>query len=372
MKILVFPRDTADPYQDLLYSHLPASVTVAYLPMVTPSQTVDLALIPALLVLYRLRGYRILHLHWLYPFAPAWASAVPGGRRLMQAWYRSCLAVARASGLRIVWTAHNLLPHARVFADDLAARRVLARSAAAVIAHNRASVPVLASLGAARVAFVPFGRFGEDYPKEVGRSEARRRLGIDPGGRVVAFVGSIERYKGVDLLLTAARDLEPGLGLTIVVAGRCTDPSLRDEVVALAGDLGERARVHLGRIPSEELQTYFASADAVALPFRSITNSTSLLLALEFGRPVVIPSLPELGEVPEEAAIRYEANDLPALAKALAEAARTDDATLASMGRAAKRYAAGLSWEASAQATLALYQSLLAGSSGKAADAHAS
>ena len=49
-------------------------------------------------------------------------------------WFGVFLASAHAAGIKIVWTAHNLLPHEAVFDDDMAARRVLATEADAIIA----------------------------------------------------------------------------------------------------------------------------------------------------------------------------------------------------------------------------------------------
>ena len=51
-------------------------------------------------------------------------------------------------------------------------------------------------------------------------------------------------------------------------------------------------------VPDEELQLYFNACDLVALPFRQVLNSGSLLLAMSFGCPVVAP---RLGSIPEVA-----------------------------------------------------------------------
>lgn len=360
MKVLVFPQNATDPYQSLLYAPIAASgVQVRFVASPTRSQTGNLLLLPALLLSSRCTGHQILHLHWIYPFAPAWVGRIPVARRLFQGWFRVFLASARLLGYRIVWTAHNVLPHAPVLADDEAGRRLLAREATAVIAHSRASIPALEAFGATRIVAVPMGPAGAGVPRGIGRDEARSRLGLPRDGRVVAFVGTIGHYKGADLLLAAARGLPAALGLRLVVAGACDDAALAQRLHALAGDLEGRATLRLGRVPTDELQVYLESADVVAFPFRSITNSSSLLLALEFGRPVLLPDLPELAGCPEDVAFRYDPGDPEGLGAALAEIARADEADLAARGAASAAAVAGRSWDDAARATVALYRSVL-------------
>ena len=360
MKVLVFPRNTADPYQSLLYEQMPRDeITVAYFPTPTWSQTVNMLLFPVVLAIYRFRGFRILHIHWTHLFAPVWVFVVPGGRRLMQFWFRCCIAIARLLGFSIVWTAHNVLPLDRVFADDAAARRLLVNSAAAVIAHKKSTVPAIESFGKTRVEIIPFGRYGDLYPHEMPRAEARGILGLSTSERVISFVGTVAPYKGVDYLLEAARLLKPDVNLKLVIAGSCWNPPLRHRVEHLANELGSRVLTRLEYIPNDELQIYFAASDIGVFPFRQITNSSSLLLALEFRLPVIIPSVPELDEIPDTMAIRYEPESISALAQALTVVSHLDDTTLASMSRHAAAYGADLSWERSARKTIALYRSLL-------------
>jgi glycosyltransferase involved in cell wall biosynthesis len=361
VKVLVFPRNADNPYQNLLYGEMPRDeITVAYFPMPTWSQTVNVLLFPAVLAIYRLRGFRILHIHWTYLFAPVWVVVMPGGRRLMQFWFQFCIAVARVLGFSIVWTAHNVVPLDRVFADDNAARRLLVKSAAAVIVHTKSNVQAIESFGETTVKIIPFGRYGDHYPHEIERAEARRRLGLAASERVIAFIGSVKPYKGIDSLFAAVRHLKPDISLRLIIAGSCRSSFLRHRIEHQANELGPRVSIYLEHIPDEEIQIYFAAADAVVFPFQQITNSSSLLLALNFGVPVIIPCLSELGEIPDTVAIRYEPEVCSALAQALTAVSQMDDATLASMATHAKAYGTGLSWERSARETTALYRSVLA------------
>ena len=180
-RILVFPRDP-NPYQGLLYgamSHL--GVQVRYLGELTCSHTVNLLLLPVQLAWQRIAGARVVHLHWVVTFTLPGARRFPVLRRIGQAWFLLWLCACRLLGLRLVWTAHNVLPHDQVFADDVAARRALARASDLVLAHSAATLAGLAELGAVprRSAVIPHGPLARPVPPPRCASQGR---GTGPAG----------------------------------------------------------------------------------------------------------------------------------------------------------------------------------------------
>ena len=72
-----------------------------------------------------LRGARVLHVHWLYPFGLRWARRGRPALAPRRAARWRCCRPRACVGLRVVWTVHNVVPHAAVFADDARARRRL-------------------------------------------------------------------------------------------------------------------------------------------------------------------------------------------------------------------------------------------------------
>ncbi len=201
MKVAFLPKD-ANPYQELLHAELRLQgVEVSYLDGPTGSQTLNLLVRPVQLVWRRLRGTQVLHIHWVYDFVPTWAQSSVWGRRLAQAWFNGCLWVAHQARLRVVWTAHNVLPHEQVFADDIAARKTLARSASVVLAHSHATAEAVRDLGASRVAVAPQGSYVDRYHDLPSRREARVRLGLPAESLVIAHVGALRPYKGTHRLL---------------------------------------------------------------------------------------------------------------------------------------------------------------------------
>jgi glycosyltransferase involved in cell wall biosynthesis len=330
VKVLATPMDP-NPYQELLHQRLRTrGVEVRYLEGPTGSHTVNLALAPLVLAWWRLRGYRLVHLHWVYGFSLPWARNRRWAPRCMQRWFGFWLWGCRALGLRLVWTAHNVLPHEPVFADDPAARRLLMDYCEAVIAHSHETAAELRQYGARNI--------------------------------VVAFVGSLHPYKGVDLLIDAVAMLPPEPSTRLVVAGECSDGDYRRLLETAARRAGDRVCLSLERVPDDELQVFLGAADVAAFPFRSVTNSGSVLLALGFGVPVVIPDLPELAGIPAAAAIRYFGG-VSDLAHALRRVSTAAESERRERATAATAFASAQSWDDVAEATLAVYAQVLAGPS---------
>ncbi|SPL94294.1 Glycosyl transferase, group 1 [[Actinomadura] parvosata subsp. kistnae] len=347
MKVLVFPRDS-NPYQDLLHGELRrAGVHVRHLGELTPSHTLNLLLLPVELAARRLGGARVVHLHWVWKFA------LPGGartRRLAQWWFAAVLGVLRPLGLRLVWTAHNVLPHRQVFADDAAARRTLVRHCDLVIAHHSTTLDRLAALGAvpSRAAVIPHGPFPAPPLPPPGR----------PGRpRTFLFFGRIEPYKGVEDLLAAFAALPREPDVRLVVAGACPDQELAARLEASAA-ADDRVDLRLGRVPDKDIAGLYAESDVVVLPFREITTSGSALLALAHGRPLIVPELPALTGLPGAAVTCYRGG-VTGLTPALRAAAGWDAATLARMSQAALEHVNGTGWPEIAHATRNGYATVL-------------
>jgi glycosyltransferase involved in cell wall biosynthesis len=354
----VLPRDP-NPYQENLHDELRRlGFSIVYLDGLTRSRTLNLLLQPLELVRQRRRGLRVIHLHWVFGFGLPWA---PGrlGRTLSQLLFWIFLRTCSILDLPLIWTAHNVLPHAPVFLDDPRARRWLIRSAAAVIVHNQETAERLRSLGATRTVVIPEGVRPVDWSLAPSKAEARDRLEL-PDGPICLFFGSILPYKGVDNLIRAALGFAGRL--TTVVCGASRDAAYLSDIRRLA-DGSSAVVLRLERVPDRLVSTYFQAADFVCLPFREITNSGSALLALSMRRPLLIPDLPELGDLPPESCVRYP-NSQDGLRSALAEVLDMAEGERDAVAQRGWEWTLSRSWFHSAEATAALYRGVAASGPG--------
>jgi beta-1,4-mannosyltransferase len=350
LKVLAFPRDW-NPYQELLYGPMRADpdlgITIAYsarLPYVWPFA------VPMTLVGRRLQGYRILHVHWQ---ALQVSSRVPGSRRLSYWSYRAFYRLALTLGYVVVWTVHNVVPHETQTTDDVDVSVRLSRIATAKIVHSQHARDQMVARGldAGETTVIPHGNYIGVYPDTISRDEMRERLGLAPDDVAVLFFGNMRPYKGVNDLLAAWPLLE-GTRARLIAAGECSDEQLQEGLRGTAATFINR------RIADQEVAALFQASDVVCAPFRAVTTSGSVLLALSFGRPVVVPRTGAMLDLPSEVGFFYDSGAPDGLVSALLAAVSSKD--LASVQDAARAYAAAISWEAVARATAAVYRSAIA------------
>jgi glycosyltransferase involved in cell wall biosynthesis len=167
---------------------------------------------------------------------------------------------------------------------------------------------------------VPNGVEVERFAQRPASGQARAALGLPPGARLVAFVGAVRPWHGLDV---AIRALVHDRRLELVVAG---DGPLVGELGALATHLGVDRRVHwLGHRGHHEIPLVLAAADAAVAPYPALSDfGFSPLKVFEYlaaGVPVVASRIGQVTEVLEDGrwgTLVAPGDDL-ALARALGE-----------------------------------------------------
>ena len=308
-----------------------------------------------LLLRFLVRGIRVAHFQW------AWPS--PESVRFVR--------LLKLFGIRVVYTAHNLLPH-----DDPSRKSRLGaaawyHSADRVIVHSRANAEEMRKLFGAqadKLSVIPHGNYGFFEPFTGGRGEARRILGIPAGKKVVLFFGLIRRYKGLENLLAALRRARAvDRELYLVIAGKLIPYGERtpDSFRALFGEMGigESVLFRPDYVPMDAVGAYFAAADVIALPYLKTYQSGIVHLAYSFERPVIATRTGGLPEVVRDgkSGILVPVGDVGGFAEALVEIFR-DGERLAGMGRYARHLSGTeFSWDAIARRHMALYEEVAAG-----------
>jgi beta-1,4-mannosyltransferase len=284
MRVLIFPNDKStigNPYCDLLYGNMRKHGVV------TEPFSISRALFGS---------WDIFHLHWpeYYLSTPPLKATIGTIGLLL------CVLWLRIRGTRIVWTAHNLHSHnlryPRVERHFWAVLIPLLHGCVALSDASASQArAVFPALQFKTVAVIPHGDYRGTYPAITTKAGSREKLGLSASEKVVLFFGGISPYKNVPHLIETFQQLNLP-DATLVVAGRPATPGDEAKVLASFSN-GSRVQLHLKRIPVDDVQTFFAAADLVALPFQEIMNSGSAILSLSFDRPALVPdrgSLPEL------------------------------------------------------------------------------
>jgi len=347
--VLLLPKDI-NPYQHRLKDELAAIGTKAdFLGEPTKSASVNLLLLPFRLLTARLGGTRIVHLHWTEQFVPKWL-ANPVGRLFAELWFRFCLSTINGLKLKLVYTVHNLFPHAKVFNNDEKVVKLILRNCAAAVVHHRSTKGEVESLSSTVAIYViPEGIDIIPNPIKTTKSKTLN----------IVMLGQIKKYKGIHELLTKITEAsKPIESLNIKIAGTCNDAKLKSELIRLvahANKQGWSIDLFFDYLSHEQMQTLFAESDAALFAFKRITNSGSVRMALGCGVPVVIPNVDSLDYLPNAISIKYEPE---AVLDELGNLSKTE---LESMRKDAYKYAQQYSWQQNAAAHLKMYREVLNG-----------
>jgi glycosyltransferase involved in cell wall biosynthesis len=203
--------------------------------------------------------------------------------------------------------------------------------------------PALANKASALCPEVPV-RVLEDIPLAgapgAPAENLRERFGI--GGPLALYVGNLEPYQGIDLMLEALARLGPNGPATLVVIGGIPPDVARYE--RIAATLGVAGRVRFaGPRPVRDLGGYLAQADILVSP-RTLGENTPMKIYsyLEAGRAVLATDIGSHTQALDESCallVRPEPDALAAGLRRLAEdpelRGRLGDA---GAGRASARY----------------------------------
>ncbi len=180
--------------------------------------------------------------------------------------------------------------------------------------------------------------------------------------QVILFFGSIETYKGLDLLIEAFALLPADLrqSTRLLIAGKpgIDMAPIRKRAQVLGVD--QHIRWELRYVGEEEIPRLFDEATLVALPYTDIDQSGVLMTALAFGKPVVAS---RIGGIAETIADGVHGRltppgDIPALTAAL-ESVLLDKAGQKTMQAAIADLSGGaLSWDSISRKTLEVYSRL--------------
>jgi glycosyltransferase involved in cell wall biosynthesis len=152
-------------------------------------------------------------------------------------------------------------------------------------------------------------------PESADAAGARRRLGAEKQ-RLVMFLGTPHRYKGIDDLCEAVSRLaRPDVALALIGtdAASVTGRALAARYSAL---------MLVGRVPFGEVPDHLAAADVVVVPQRETSDTrgqtpAKLFDAMALGRPIVSTRVSMIPEILDGCGVVVPPDDVPALAQAI-------------------------------------------------------
>jgi glycosyltransferase involved in cell wall biosynthesis len=259
------------------------------------------------------------------------------------------LVNALLPGVPKVLTLHDPVLHLGEGSRLVAAlQRICVRQSARVIVLTPACAPAAVALGvpAGAVDVVPHGELSW-YREASGAGAAEPAR----DGETLLFFGRISRYKGVDVLLDAFREVRarrPSARLLLVGSGELAPYAAR--LAAVDG-----VSVVNRWVADEEVHAFFARADVVVLPYVDGSQSGVAPIAAACGLPVVASAVGGLPDQIEHGrtGLLVPPGDARALARACLDLLASPGLRAALGRRAAEKARTEWSWDAAAERVLA-------------------
>ena len=205
--------------------------------------------------------------------------------------------------------------------------RYVRRTASALVALDPVASARATTVGfpKERVFLLPHGVDAELYRPGLGSGRIQRH-GIS--GRILLYVGRIERNRGLHVLVQAfARTVGQRDDWSLVLVG---EGSARGEIRALVDQLGIAARVHwLGRVRDEELPGLFSAGTLLAVPaLDDVVRGRNIVRAMACGLPVIASDRAPVRALvePDATGLLVAAGDVAAWTEALRRASMSPDA----------------------------------------------
>ena len=177
-------------------------------------------------------------------------------------------------------------------------------------------------------------------------------------GPFFLFVSTLEPRKNVIGLLRAFASLAKDFPHRLVLIG-AMGWNMEEVFWKTLRELGLEDRVVMpGFVPHVELPAFYGAADAFLFPTHYEGFGLPLLEALHCGCPVVTSNNSSVPEVTGDGALRVDSEDIDGFADAV-RALMNDSDRRDALVRRGREHAAKFSWTSCAEATMAVYESVL-------------
>lgn len=289
--IAYYPPAKINPFQDALYS---CSHEFGYVSV----PLVDLQHLHEIDWPYEVT----LHLHWLGGILKL-AQDEESAREAVDEFMRS-LEQLQSRGIRIIWTIHNVLPHrARFPKIEASLREALCTIAEKVHILTHTTQELIEStfrLEPKKIFYTPHPSYRDYYKRPIDKSRARAELNWGLTSFYFLFFGGIDRYKGIDSLIGAFRQIRSRhrqRDLRLVIVGPLTNTSYAQEIIDLICPQDVAITLIPHAVSDADVHLYFSACDVVVMPYTQSLNSGVALLAANFERPIVAPKIGAISEI---------------------------------------------------------------------------
>lgn len=196
-------------------------------------------------------------------------------------------------GCKVITVLDNVIPHEQKFFDKPLTTWFLKQNSGFVAMSESVRNDLLALRPDAPNILKPhplYNHFGE----KINAAQARKELGIDPDKKTLLFFGLIRDYKGLDLLIEAANQLDDSYQLVIAGESYGSFDKYTEQIKNTRNP--QKFKVFNRYISDNEVPLFFSASDVCILPYRSATQSGITSIAYHFELPLIATNTGGLSE----------------------------------------------------------------------------
>ncbi len=194
---------------------------------------------------------------------------------------------------KIISILDNVTPHEKRLGDNTLTKYFLKQIHGFVVMSGVVQNDLLALKPDAKFIFHPHPLYSH-FGKKIDPIEARKKLNIPTGKKIILFFGFIRDYKGLDLLINAMENANNDYHL--VIAGEVYGDFEKYHQLIQSKQLGNKITQHVRYIADNEVPLFFSAADVCMLPYKSATQSGITSISYHFDLPIIATDVGGLKE----------------------------------------------------------------------------
>lgn len=310
LKVVIFPFGTGNdnPYQSLIRQGLEAN-------------NVQVIVVPGrkFFPLFQLRKHKpdIVHLFWPYDMYL--------GKNLFTKLIKQTILLFSLRILRsqpLVYSADNLHSHSSTSMDankEINWLKKIIGPAQGIIFATEAGYSIFKTkfkLNDKLKFIIPHVSLDSAYKNVILRQDCRDLLGVKNQTHLFTFVGRIQPYKGLEEIIEGFTALEEN-NIQLVIAGKSISSTYSKFLTSLIKNKPIILKDQF--IPNDEMQFFLNGSDTLIVNYTDTPlNPGSLVLAKNFGVPVIAPDHPVINEVMKEHVLySFQAGSIASLTEAM-------------------------------------------------------
>jgi len=198
----------------------------------------------------------------------------------------------KKKGTKSIVIVDNMIPHEKRFFDEAFTKYFLKNTDAYIVMSKSVEKELLERKPDAKYIFHPHPIY-EHFGEKIERKEALEKLGLSEieDKKILLYFGFVRKYKGLDLLLEAFKNLEEKDNYFLIIAGESYLSDSENKALQTILDnhpKKQNINTRLRYVSDQEVNLLFSAADANVLPYRHATQSGVSAIAFHFEVPSVV------------------------------------------------------------------------------------